>query len=203
MQQTAGSLNIKTLLFTKENQISQGKDLSAFLYIGRWKSLGSLKSFLWCVSQLSGAQILYFHILSSSGLTKGSDCSLMAALLLLSRQAVFRTLCNPMNCSTPIFPVLHCLPEFAQTHVHRVSDAIQASRPLSLPSPPPSMAARWQVFFTLSPLRLTGSHWRAAIPDDCDIFVSRYGRKSSTSQSRRARSKTGAPRKEKERWIMN
>ena len=81
----------------------------------------------------------------------------MAVLLLLSSQAVFRTLCNPMNCSTPIFPVLHCLPEFAQTHVRRVSDAIQASRPLSLPSPPPSMAARWQVFFTLSPLRLTGS----------------------------------------------
>ena len=37
------------------------------------------------------------------------------------------TLCNPMNCSTPGFPVLHYLPEFAQTHVHWVSDAIQPS----------------------------------------------------------------------------
>ena len=40
------------------------------------------------------------------------------------------TLCNPMNCSMPGFPVLHHLPEFAQTHVHSVSDAIQPSYPL-------------------------------------------------------------------------
>ena len=40
-----------------------------------------------------------------------------------------------MNCNTPGFPVLHCLPEFAQTHVHWVSDAIQLSHPLSPPSP--------------------------------------------------------------------
>ena len=46
------------------------------------------------------------------------------------------TLCNPMDCSTPGFPVLHCLPELAQTHVHWVSDAIQPSYPLSSPSPP-------------------------------------------------------------------
>ena len=36
------------------------------------------------------------------------------------------TCCNPEDCSTPSFPVLHYLPEFAQTHVHRVSDAIQS-----------------------------------------------------------------------------
>ena len=46
------------------------------------------------------------------------------------------TLCNPMNCSTPGFPALHCCPEFAQTHVHRVGDAIQPSHPLSPPSLP-------------------------------------------------------------------
>ena len=46
------------------------------------------------------------------------------------------TLCYPMNCSTPGFPVLHHLPEFAQTHVHWVSDVIQPSCPLSSPSPP-------------------------------------------------------------------
>ena len=45
------------------------------------------------------------------------------------------TFCDPMNCNTPGFPVLHCLPEFAQTHVHWVSDAIQLSHPLSPPSP--------------------------------------------------------------------
>ena len=41
------------------------------------------------------------------------------------------TLCDPMNCSTPGHPVHHQLPEFTQTHVHRVGDAIQPSHPLS------------------------------------------------------------------------
>ena len=45
------------------------------------------------------------------------------------------TLCDPMNCSTPCLPVRHQLPEFTQTHVHRVGDAIQPSHPLSSPSP--------------------------------------------------------------------
>ena len=53
------------------------------------------------------------------------------------------TLCNPMNCSTPGLPVHHQLPEFTQTHAHRVGDAIQASHPLSslflLPPIPPSI----------------------------------------------------------------
>ena len=43
---------------------------------------------------------------------------------------------DPMDCSTPGFPVFHHLPELAQTHVHWVSDAIQPSGPLSTPSPP-------------------------------------------------------------------
>ena len=47
-----------------------------------------------------------------------------------------QTLCNPMDCSTPGFPVLHYFPEFAQTHVHWVSDAIQPTHPLSPPFPP-------------------------------------------------------------------
>ena len=46
------------------------------------------------------------------------------------------TLCNPMDCSTSCFLVHHQLPEFTQTHVHWVSDAIQPSHPLSAPSPP-------------------------------------------------------------------
>ena len=51
------------------------------------------------------------------------------------------TLCNPMNCSMPGLPVHHQLPEFTQTHVHQVSDAIQPSHPLLspfLPAPNPS-----------------------------------------------------------------
>ena len=46
------------------------------------------------------------------------------------------TLCDPMNHSTPGLPVHYQLPEFTQTHVHRVGDAIQPSHPLSSPSPP-------------------------------------------------------------------
>ena len=45
------------------------------------------------------------------------------------------TLCDPTSCSMPGLPVHHQLPEFTQTHDHRVSDAIQSSHPLSPPSP--------------------------------------------------------------------
>ena len=46
----------------------------------------------------------------------------------------YLTLCDPMDCSTPGFPVHHQIPEPAQTHVHQVGDAIQLFHPLSSPS---------------------------------------------------------------------
>ena len=78
------------------------------------------------------------------------------------------TLCDPMNCSTPSFPVHHQLPELAQTHVHLVSDAIQPSHPLSSPSPGFSLSQdqslfqgvssshRWPKFWSFS-LRISPS----------------------------------------------
>ena len=51
-------------------------------------------------------------------------------------QSLSPTLCDRMNCSTPDSPVLYYLLELAQTHVHRVDDAIQPSHPLSSPSLP-------------------------------------------------------------------
>ena len=57
------------------------------------------------------------------------------------------TLCDPMNRSTPDLPVYHQLPEFTQTHVHRVGDAIQASHPLSSPSPPAPNLSQHQALF--------------------------------------------------------
>ena len=57
------------------------------------------------------------------------------------------TVFDPMNCSTPGFPVLHHLPECTQTHVHRVSDAIQPSHPLSSPSPPAFNLSQHQSLF--------------------------------------------------------
>ena len=72
------------------------------------------------------------------------------------------TLCNPMDCSTPGFPVQHHLPEFAQTPVHWVGEAIQPSCPLSsllLPSIVPSiwvfsnesaLHIRWSKYWSIS-----------------------------------------------------
>ena len=57
------------------------------------------------------------------------------------------TLCNPMDCSTPGLPVHHQLPEFTQTHVHQVGDAIQPSHPLSSPSPPAFNLSQHQGLF--------------------------------------------------------
>ena len=54
---------------------------------------------------------------------------------------------NPMDCSTPSFPVLHHLLELAQTHVHRVGDAIQPSHPLSSPSSPAFSLSQHQGLF--------------------------------------------------------
>ena len=56
------------------------------------------------------------------------------------------TLCDPMNCSTPGLPVYHQLPEFTQTHIHWVGDAIQPSHPLSSLSPPAPNPSQHQSF---------------------------------------------------------
>ena len=64
------------------------------------------------------------------------------------------TLCDPMNCSTTGLPVHHQLLEFTQTHLHRVSDAIHPSHPLSSPSPPASNPPSIRVFSNESTLRM-------------------------------------------------
>ena len=56
-------------------------------------------------------------------------------------------LCNPMNLSMPGLPVHHQLPEFTQTHVHQVGDAIQPSHPLSSPSSPVPNPSQYQGLF--------------------------------------------------------
>ena len=54
---------------------------------------------------------------------------------------------DPVDCSTPVFPVHHQIPELAQTHVHRVGDALQPSHSLSSPSPPAFNLPRHQGLF--------------------------------------------------------
>ena len=75
------------------------------------------------------------------------------SLLLFSRHSCpCPTLCNPMDCSTPAFSVLHQLPELAQTHAHWVGDAIQPSHPLSSPSPAFSLSQHQGLFPWVSSL---------------------------------------------------
>ena len=68
-------------------------------------------------------------------------------------------LCHPVDCSTPGSPVLHYIQELAQTHVHRVGDAIQPSHPLSSPSPPAFSLSQHQGLFQ----RVSSSHQVAKV----------------------------------------
>ena len=82
-------------------------------------------------------------------LTSLSSCCCSVAKLGLTH-------CNPMSCSTPGFPVLHCFPEFAQTHVCWVGDAIQPSHCLLSPSPLAFNLSQHQGLFLMSQLFLSG-----------------------------------------------
>ena len=78
--------------------------------------------------------LVIYHL---SRIVKDSSAFNKQNVELSSVQSLSRVwLCDPMNRSTPGLPVHHQLPEFTQTHVHPVSDAIQPSHPLSSPSPP-------------------------------------------------------------------
>ena len=75
--------------------------------------------------------------------------------------SVLSTVHNPMNCSTPGLPVHHQLPEFTQTHVHQVGDAIQPSHLLSSPSPPAPNPSSIRVFSSESTLHTSWpKYWR-------------------------------------------
>ena len=70
------------------------------------------------------------------------------------------TLCHPMTCSMPGFPVHHQLPEFTQTHIHWVGDAIQPSHPLSSPSPPaPNPSQHQSLFQWVNSLHRWPKYW--------------------------------------------
>ena len=80
---------------------------------------------------LTGIFNIYVSYLPlATSFLKADDCFISCSVAKLCL-----TLCDPMNCSTAGFSVHHCLPEFAQTHVYWVSDAIQPSYSLSPPSP--------------------------------------------------------------------
>ena len=89
-------------------------------------------------------------------------CSLWGSVQFSSVAQSCLTLCDPVDCSTPGLPVHHQLQELTQTHVHRVSDAIQISHPLSSPSPPMfSLSQHQGLFSSESLLRIRWPmYWR-------------------------------------------
>ena len=113
------------------------------------------------------------------------------------------TLCNPMDCSMPVFPAHHQLPELAQTHVLRVGDAIQPSHPLLSPSPPAFNLSQHQglpmsQFFTSGGQRSfsispSNEHSRliSLRMDWLDLFAVQGTLKSLLQYLRRAESGTG------------
>ena len=102
---------------------------SIFLLIDNWK----VSSFLGIKNQLLTSSVWFgMHGASVQFSSVAQSCL---------------TLCSPMNHSTPGLPVHHQLPQFTQTHAHRVSDAIQPSHPLSFPFPPAPNPSQHQSLF--------------------------------------------------------
>ena len=97
----------------------------------------SLKSVHWC------SPYLYLHPSTFYWPQLSTYPFVVFIVQLLSRV----WLCEPMNCSTPGFPLLHYFLEFAQTHIHWVGDATQPSHPLSPPSPPAFSLSQHQGLF--------------------------------------------------------
>jgi len=97
---------------------STGEGNGVWLILDKYKNLGSPCGLQWCCGW--GSLFTAYKDRSDQIRSVAQSCP---------------TLCDPMNRSTPVLPVHHQLPEFTQTHIHRVSDAIQPSHPLSSPSP--------------------------------------------------------------------
>ena len=102
-------------------------------------------SLTWARPSLSSVKILFFFPLIFIGVELLYHTEFISAVqqsesaTCCSVAQSGPTLCDPTDCSTPGFPVLHHLPELAQTHVHRVGDAMQPSHPLLSPLLPPSV----------------------------------------------------------------
>ena len=92
-------------------------------------------------------QNMLFTVWKQNKLRLSLCISMSLSIQLSSISQSCPTLCNPINRSTPGLPVHHQLPEFTQTHVHRVRDAIQPSHPRSFPSPPAPNPSQHQSLF--------------------------------------------------------
>ena len=131
-----------------------------------WRSRGDPRLFhsvsknLMKIGRITGAEAINVQIKPLKPIPLSAKYSLEPEAQFSSVAQSRPILCNPMNRSTPGLPVHHQLPEFTQTHVHWVSDAIQPSHPLLLLPPiPPSirvfsnestLCMRWPKYWSFS-----------------------------------------------------
>ena len=124
-----------------------GESISSQLSISAYRGVSGVKSHPHCLTTLSlpsqqcCQEITWISLISVQFSSLAQSCP---------------TLLDPMNLSTPGLPVCHQLPEFAQTHVHWVGDAIQPSHPLSSPSPPAPKSLSASESFQMSQLFTSG-----------------------------------------------
>ena len=119
---------------------------------GPWVTLEPPGNLLIYILQVKNLWVQQWQMLDSSTIFTTCHFSAPASSAFSSVQfssvaQLCPTLCDPMNRSTPGLPVHHQLPEFTQTHIHRVSDTIQPSHPLSSPSPPAPNPCQHQSLF--------------------------------------------------------
>ena len=131
---------------------------SGFLFQNLILSSQSLSIFLLCHFQLNtvNKSLQAFSQCENPSVDKVCCC--------LSVTKLCPTLCDPMDWSMPSFLILYSLPEFAQTHVHWVSDAIQPSHPLLPSSPFAFNLSQYQVFSNESALHIRWPrYWRLSL----------------------------------------
>ena len=120
---------LKSFISPEKSSVTMNSDVAPLLHFLYSLFMGHQNSYgVWCPYHLR------LHVLLSS-------------VQFSSVAQSCPTLCDPTNRSTPGLPVHHQLPEFTQTHVHRVRDAIQPSHPRLSPSPPAPNPSQHQSLF--------------------------------------------------------
>ena len=133
-------------------------DSCPFPLLGAW---GRLSGCCGCVVSWSGCWLCWneMHFVKTGAVCLQFILFALSCFSVQFSHSVISDSCDPMDCSTPGLPVYHQLPEFTQTHVHWVSDAIQPFYPLSSPSPPTFNLSQHQGLFKW----VSSSQWVAKI----------------------------------------
>ena len=140
-------LSDSTTRITKHSNNSLDDTLTTELTLG-FEMMGELCCFCSTLSNFSKMSVYFQYInFNKSFLLNVMNDGKKGSIQSSSVTQSCPTLCDPMNCSTPGLPVHHQLPDFTQTHVHRVGDAIQPSHPLLSPSPPALNLSQQQGLF--------------------------------------------------------